>query len=134
MVSEIGSSPASNAVATTVTSNAGIEAQIARDKKELSNCVNCESAETKQGQADIQTLTNKISAAQARLDAIRTTEQISQPAELDSTNASDSATSLNTASSIAENKTSGESAPTLNSPETLESSDSSTGRFVDEFV
>jgi len=134
MVSEIGSSPASNAVATTVTSSAGIEAQIARDKKELSNCVNCESAETKQGQADIQTLTNKISAAQARLDAIRTTEQISQPAELNSTNASDSATSLNTASSIAENKTSGESAPTLNSPETLESSDSSTGRFVDEFV
>ena len=42
-----------------VHSKACIEAEIARDKK-LSICINCESAETQQGQEDILALPNKI--------------------------------------------------------------------------
>jgi len=130
MVSAIGSSPASSAVSTvstTVASTAAVEAKIARDKKELSNCVNCESAGTKQGQTDIQALSNKISIAEARLKEIKTPNPANQPAAL-SPAASDSATNPNAVASIAESKSGDESATTLNSP------DSNTGRFVDVFA
>jgi hypothetical protein len=128
MVSAIGSSPASSAVSTTVASTAAIEAQIARDKKELSNCVNCESAKTSQGQADIQTLTNKISIAEARLAEISAANPANQASALTSTTASDSAANSNSVASNAEDKISNQSAATL------DFTDSSTGRLVDLFV
>jgi hypothetical protein len=70
MVSAIGSSYTPVVHSSSVASTAGLEAQIARDEKELSACVNCASAETKQGQADIQALSNKINTAKARLAQI----------------------------------------------------------------
>ena len=73
MVSAINSSTTSSPASSAVASTAAIEAQLARDRKELSNCVNCETAETKQGQADIQALTNKIKIAEARLKEISNT-------------------------------------------------------------
>lgn len=112
MVFAVGASPTfsipSNASSTSIASAAGIEAQIARDQKELANCINCESAETKQGQADIQALTNRISVARARL------EQITNANPADQT--------------VAEGKASADSAVTLNT------SDSGEGRFVNEYV
>lgn len=49
---------------------AGLEAQIQRYKKQLSDCIHCESSKTAQGQADIEALSAKITAAKARVDAI----------------------------------------------------------------
>lgn len=51
--------------------SAGLQAQVAqvaRYKKELSECVNCASAKTPQGQANIEAILTKISIAQARID------------------------------------------------------------------
>lgn len=116
MVSAIGSSATSSAFSSTVASPAALEARIARDKKELSSCVNCESAKTKQGQANIQALASKISLAEAHLEEIRTS------------NGNDSAAKSNSVASIAESKATDESARAPNS------ADSNTGRFVDVFV
>jgi hypothetical protein len=128
MVSAVGSSPASSAVSTAAASTAGIEAQIARDKKELSNCLNCDSAKTKQGQADIQALSNKISIAEARLQQITAANPVNQSAALSPAAASDSVADSNTVASTAESNAGDESATTLHS------SDSNTGRYVDVFV
>ena len=125
MVSAIGSSPTLNPAPSSPSSTAGIEAQIARDQKELSNCVNCASAETKQGQADIQALSNKINIAKARL------EQITASNPGDQVTASGAAFTIE----LSEGKTSaGEVSASENAATTLNSSDSSTGRFVDEYV
>ena len=70
MVSAIGSSSASDAAFTIGTSAAGIEAQLTRYKKELSDCVNCASAETTAGKAAIEAIANKISSAEARIDKL----------------------------------------------------------------
>ena len=131
MVSAIGSSPVTSIASSAAASTAAIEAQIARDKKELSNCVNCESAGTKQGQADIQTLSSKINIAEARLKEISTAKPANQPTGLSSTSdaaVSGAATNSNSVASIAENKASSESAANL------DLSDTSTGRFVDVFA
>ena len=69
MVTSIGSSPGTSNVLSG-TSEAGLDAQIARDKKELSACENCESAKTIAGKAKIEALSNKISKAEARLAEI----------------------------------------------------------------
>jgi hypothetical protein len=89
MVSAIGSFSTSSDVSTTAASTAAIEAQIARDKKELSNCVNCESANTKQGQADIQALSSKITIAEARLGEIKNANPGNRPAAANTTTVSD---------------------------------------------
>ncbi len=49
--------------------SAGLEAQLSRLQKELSDCVNCDSAKTTEGKAKIQAIEGKINAIQARLDA-----------------------------------------------------------------
>lgn len=128
MVSAIGSPPSPSTGSTTAASKAGIEAQIARDKKELSNCVNCEPANTKQGQADIQALSNKIAVAEARLENTTTSKQDSQPTESSATTANNTPANSHAVASIAENITSTESATTP------KSSDSTTGRLVDVFA
>ena len=75
MISAIGSSPAFGAASTAGVSTAGIEAQIARYKNELSGCVNCDSAKTPEGKAAIEALSNKITAAEARFEKIVISKQ-----------------------------------------------------------
>lgn len=57
----------------------GLETQIARYQKELSNCVNCDSANTREGREKIQTILDKISAAKARLEGIAAEKSNNQP-------------------------------------------------------
>ena len=128
MVSAIGASFSSSVVASTAASTAGIEAQIARDKKELSNCVNCESADTKQGQADIQALTNKINAAEARLSTLAALEQSNPSTVLNATSASDGVSPSALVSPLAESQAGDGPA------ETLDSSGPTKGRIVDVLV
>jgi hypothetical protein len=79
MVSAIGSStfpsPASNSGSTS-----GLEAQIARYQQELSNCVNCSTANTLEGKEKIQSLSNKISALRIRIQEISAEKANAQPA------------------------------------------------------
>jgi hypothetical protein len=136
MVSAIGSSPTFNITPTSVALTAGIETQIARDQKALSNCVNCASAETKQGQADIQALSNRISLAKARLEQITATNPAGQVAALNPATVSEitaretaeneATTNSRAVASIA--KASDDSAVGLNA------FDSTAGRLVDEYV
>lgn len=59
---------------------AGLEAQIARYEKQLSDCVNCASAKTPEGKKAIAEISNKISATRARIDEMQATKQVAQPA------------------------------------------------------
>jgi len=78
MVAAIGSSPATSAAAQVGATSGGVEAQIARYKKELSDCVNCASAKTPQGQAAIQAASAKVSIAEASLEKIATDKSAGQ--------------------------------------------------------
>lgn len=138
MATAIGSSPTfnvatSNVETTSVASmsvaaTAAIEAQITRDKKELSNCVNCKTAETKQGQANIQALSNKIKIAEAHLNDIKNTTPDKQPSKLVPTSLSDiSDTSIAVASST-------DIEPIDETATTQDSSDIKTGKFIDFYV
>ena len=49
---------------------AGLEAQIAHYKQQLSDCVNCDTAKTVAGQSAIEELASKINVARERVDAI----------------------------------------------------------------
>ena len=128
MVSAIGSSNAFHTISTSGESVAAIEAQLALYQKELSNCVNCESANTKQGQADIQALSSKISLAEARLQEIKSSTAGSQPGAINPPTAGGRATNTNAVASIAEGKSSGSSGAAQISP------DSTAGSLVDVFV
>jgi hypothetical protein len=79
MVSANGSPAVCGAVSTPRTA-AGVEAQLERYKKELSNCVNCESAKTASGKAAIEAAASKISTAEARIEKITTDKQTVPPA------------------------------------------------------
>jgi len=81
MVASIGSSTGFS-FTPTAKPTAGLEAQIARYKKELSNCVNCDSAKTSEGKANIQALSNKISKLTSQVQEISKSKQANQ--ELDS--------------------------------------------------
>ena len=59
---------------------AGLEAQIVRYEKQLSDCVNCASAKTPEGKKAIAEISNKISATRARIDEMQVTRQVAQPA------------------------------------------------------
>ena len=61
---------AANSTPGAAVSAAGLEAQLARLQKELSECVNCASANTTEGKAKIQAISDKISVVNARLDAV----------------------------------------------------------------
>ena len=67
MISSIGSSPTYdlNSISKPTT---GLDAQIARYKKELSDCVNCESAKTAKGKAKIQAISDKLTALTAQTE------------------------------------------------------------------
>jgi hypothetical protein len=128
MVSAIGSPPASSAAPTTGASTAGIEAQIVRYKKELSDCVNCASAKTPEGKAAIQAISTKISTAQARIEKITADKPASQPPTPGTTTANNTPANTYAVASTAESKTSAESVSAS------DSSGSTAGRFVDVFA
>jgi hypothetical protein len=67
MVAAIGTTSTFSYTATAKPS-AGLEFELAKYQKELSDCVNCDSANTAEGRSNIQELHNKISAIQARIE------------------------------------------------------------------
>lgn len=76
MVSAIGASTLPGASGKSAgRSAAGLEAQLERLQKELSSCVNCDSANTLQGKETIQAVSNKISSVKARIEAIEIAKQ-----------------------------------------------------------
>ena len=77
MTASIGLSTGANPLAF-VKPTTGLEAQIARYKKELSGCVNCESAKTAEGKANIQALSDKISALTTQVQEISQSNSASQ--------------------------------------------------------
>jgi hypothetical protein len=128
MVSAVGSSTASSAAHTAGASTAGIEAQIVRYKKELSDCVNCASSKTPEGKAAIQAITIKISSAHARIEKINADKPASQPA------ASSTATANKTPANTYAAASSGESKASVESASAPTSSSSTTGSLVDVFA
>jgi hypothetical protein len=52
-------------------SAAGLQAQIAIYQRQLSDCVNCSSADTIAGKSDIQQISSKISAAKSQIQQIQ---------------------------------------------------------------
>lgn len=84
MVASIGSST-SFSYTPTAKPTAGLEAQIARYKKELSNCVNCDSAKTSEGKTNIQALSNKISSLTSQIQEISKSKQVNQEFKLSPT-------------------------------------------------
>lgn len=72
MVASLGGASAPGAIANEVLPGgavAGLEAQLARYQKELSNCVNCASAKTPEGKEEIQRLSNEVDKLKARIEA-----------------------------------------------------------------
>lgn len=49
---------------------AGLEARLTQYQKQLSDCVNCESAKTSKGKEDIRDLSGKIGELKARIDQV----------------------------------------------------------------
>lgn len=52
------------------TSRVSLDAEVARYRKELANCVNCPTSSTPEGKANIQEISNKISADQEKIKQI----------------------------------------------------------------
>jgi len=61
-------------------SDAGLRGQLARYEKELSACVNCDTANTLAGQQKIQELSNRIAQIKTRIEDAGAAEQIRRTA------------------------------------------------------
>ncbi len=59
---------------------AGLEYQLQRYQKQLSECVNCASAKTAQGKANIEAISGVISSLRVRIDAVASTNPVRQVA------------------------------------------------------
>ena len=81
---------------------AGLEAQLARLQKELSECVNCDSAKTSEGKVKIQTVFDKISGIKAQLETIAVKSL--QDDATSKTGKVDGAEQANRTQSVVENK------------------------------
>jgi hypothetical protein len=57
---------------------AALQAQLAQYQKQLSDCVNCASSSTREGQAQIQALSSKIAAVRGQINAAAAAQQASQ--------------------------------------------------------
>ena len=57
----------------------GLEAQLDRYRKQLSDCVNCSSAKTPEGKAKIEELSNRIGEIKARIDKTTAEKSPVQP-------------------------------------------------------
>jgi len=67
MISSVGSSTAYDINSISKPTD-GLDAQITRYKKELSDCVNCDSAKTAKGKAKIQAISDKIATLTAQVE------------------------------------------------------------------
>lgn len=73
MVASIGTSNTFS-YADTVKPSTGLEFELAKYQKELSDFVNCDSANTTEGRSKIQEIHNKISTVQARIERLAVAE------------------------------------------------------------
>jgi fructose-1,6-bisphosphatase len=80
MVSSIGSSSAMSYISV-ARPKAGLEAQIAKYKKELSSCVNCDSAKTAEGKANIQVISDKINQLTSQVQEISKSQTVQQSSQ-----------------------------------------------------
>ena len=69
MVQAIGSATVSGGLGAGA-ATASLEAQLVRYQKQLSDCVNCDSAKTAEGKAAIDALSSKISEVRTRIDTV----------------------------------------------------------------
>jgi hypothetical protein len=84
MVAAIGSTTLPSSSSTGAWSPvAGLEAQIQRYQKQLSDCVNCDSAKTIEGKKNIQDISDKISTAKAKIEQINQAQSLNQPSRID---------------------------------------------------
>ncbi len=60
----------------------GLEARLERYQKELSDCVNCDSAKTPEGKQKIQDVSSKISEIKTRIEEIAAAKSKTQPAKI----------------------------------------------------
>jgi hypothetical protein len=128
MVSAIGSPPTFGFAPTPGSSTAGIEAQIIRYKKELSDCVNCVSANTTEGKAAIAAAASKVGIAEARIESIAASNQNSPAAASTTTAAADFP------ASAFEGALTYERTPGIEFGSASKLSDSSAGTLVDVFA
>lgn len=98
MVQAIGSSAVSGSISTGAAA-VGLEAQLVRYQKLLSECVNCDSSKTAKGKADIQAISVKISEVRERIDRITEVKPASQTTELASSTAAKIGTGVDAATS-----------------------------------
>lgn len=89
MLSSIGSSTIYPSPASTGESGAGLEARLARYQQELAACINCDTANTREGRETIQALSGKISAIKARMEALSVERPNAQRAETNPTPSSE---------------------------------------------
>lgn len=83
MVAAIGQVPATGAISPGAAA-AGLEGQLARYRKQLSECVNCASSKTAEGKAEIEAISARISEIRTRIDKIAGTQtgnQLERPEE-----------------------------------------------------
>lgn len=134
MVSAIGSLPASGVAPTPGSSTAGAEAQIVRYKKELADCVNCESANTAEGKAAIAAAASKVSIAEARIESISKSNQIESQSS-SATTTERATTTANDSRAIAfEGGLTYENTVGIESGSASKLSDASAGALVDVFA
>ena len=74
MLSAVGSSTSPNTTGTNQSAVA-LQAQLDRFQKQLSDCVNCSSAKTREGQKAIQDLSNKIGQVKTQINQFTATKQ-----------------------------------------------------------
>ncbi len=79
MVQAVGGAAATSAFSGPAKA-AGLEYQLTRYQKQLSECVNCASAKTAQGKATIEAISDKISSIRLRLDEVASSNPVRQVA------------------------------------------------------
>ncbi|MFH1494900.1 MAG: hypothetical protein ABIG70_08905 [Pseudomonadota bacterium] len=98
MLNAIGSPEFSSAPG--IQSASGLEARLARYQRELSNCVKCNTANTREGRESIQALSDKISALKTRIEESANTNPGSHSATPDTKASADVSNSNEAATSI----------------------------------
>ncbi len=76
------SSSTSLALSSPVKPKPGLDPELAKLQKELSACVNCDSAKTAKGKANIQAITGKINTIKAQSEQTNVTKVADQPITL----------------------------------------------------
>ncbi len=114
MINAIGSSsPSPSPDKTSLASAAALAAELARYQRQLSDCINCSSANTPESRAKAQALSDKIAATKTQIDK---------------------ATTPDTSNAVAQNNQSNQSATNLNSNHASNSVSANLGNNVNVFA